>query len=105
LSSNSGKGTDHGWGGNSFVLGGGLKGKQIFGQYPNDLSESSPLNTGRGRLIPTMPWELPFSVIAQWLGIKDDVDLSHIFPNLKSFPPETILQEYDFFQHDSKDNF
>ena len=100
MSSNSGRGTDHGWGGHSFVLGGGLKGKQIFGQYPNDLSESSPLNTGRGRLIPTMPWESPFSAITQWLGIKDDVELGNIFPNLKSFRPETILQGDALFQND-----
>jgi len=52
LSSN-GNGSDHGWGGNSFIMGGAVKGKDIYGTYP-DLYIDNPLDVGRGRLIPTM---------------------------------------------------
>ena len=56
LTSN-GMGTDHAWGGNHLVIGGGVKGGQILGQFP-PLAEESELDVGRGRLIPTTPWEV-----------------------------------------------
>ena len=45
----NGLGTDHGWGGNHFVLGGSVNGGKIHGSYPDDLTPESPLNSGRGR--------------------------------------------------------
>lgn len=36
LASN-GRGTDHGWGGNAFVLGGSINGSRIHGAYPSSL--------------------------------------------------------------------
>ena len=58
LTSN-GRGTDHAWGGNHVVMGGEVRGGQILGAYPSTLakSDANPLNIGRGRLIPTTPWE------------------------------------------------
>ena len=41
---------------------------------------------GRGRLIPTLPFEAPWNAISQWLGIANDYDLETILPNRKSFP-------------------
>lgn len=35
------------------MMGGGVKGGQIVGKYPDGLKEGSPLNIGRGRIIPT----------------------------------------------------
>ena len=60
----NGAGTDHGWGGHHFLLGGSVNGGKIHGSYPADLSSSSPLNTGRGRIIPTMPWEAVWKPLA-----------------------------------------
>ena len=49
LTSN-GLGTDHAWGGHHTVLGGGISGGQILGNYPEDLTEApTSLNIGRGR--------------------------------------------------------
>ncbi len=42
---NSGGGTDHGWSGTTFALGGSIKGGRIMGQYPDDLT--GPLNLGK----------------------------------------------------------
>jgi len=64
LTSN-GLGTDHAWGGNYFVAGGGLEGGVIHGQFPSDLTDDGPLNIGRGRLIPTTPWEAVWKPIAE----------------------------------------
>ena len=58
----NGAGTDHGWGGNSFVMGGSVNGGQIVGQYPDDLSDDSEIKTGRA-MIPTTSWE------SMWHGI------------------------------------
>ena len=52
LSSN-GNGTDHAWGGNTMVMGGAIRGGQLFGHNPESLRPGGTLDTGRGRLIPT----------------------------------------------------
>ena len=48
----NGDGTDHGWGGHHFVVGGAVKGKQVVGSYP-ELTSNGPTDAGNGRLIPT----------------------------------------------------
>ncbi len=59
LTSNS-QGSDHAWGGNQLVVGGQVKGRRIYGQYP-DLFLDSSLDVGRGRLIPPPPALTPSS--------------------------------------------
>merc|ERR1711865_1211613 len=50
LTSNS-QGTDHGWGGNYFVMGGSVKGGHILGKYPDRLDPvHSDENDGRARM-------------------------------------------------------
>lgn len=38
LTENSSQGSDHGWGGNYFVMGGNVKGGQVLGQFPDDIT-------------------------------------------------------------------
>merc|ERR1712038_477862 len=40
---NTGAGSDHAWGGNMWITGGGVKGGQILGKYPSDLSYDGDL--------------------------------------------------------------
>ena len=82
LSSN-GRGSDHAWGGNHMVMGGAVKGGRIFGNYP-DLAPGSALDTGRGRLIPTLSTDEYFAELALWFGAKK-ADLPLIFPNINRF--------------------
>ncbi len=82
LSSN-GKGTDHAWGSNQIVMGGAVQGGQIYGNYPS-LALGSDLDTGRGRLIPTMSTDQYFAELARWFGVADS-DLGTVFPNLNRF--------------------
>ena len=91
LTPNSGEGSDHAWSGHSFILGGGLDGGKILGEYPDDLSENSSLNIGRGRLLPTMPWEAIWSAVVEWFGVVDEEDLDTVLPNRKSFPSESLF--------------
>lgn len=83
LTSN-GDGTDHGWGGNQFVLGGGLSGGRIYGEYPDDLGLGNDLDTGRGRLVPTLSVDEYFAELGLWLGAQPS-DLATVLPNLDRF--------------------
>lgn len=89
LTSN-GQGSDHAWGGNQIVVGGSVSGKKIYGQYPNlavnpdSGPEVNPLDTGRGRFIPTTSCDLFFAELALWLGVAPG-DLPLILPNIGEF--------------------
>ena len=60
----NGLGTDHAWGGNTFVAGGSVKGARVHGRFPSDLSESGEEVIGRGRLVPTTSWEALWHAVA-----------------------------------------
>ncbi len=89
LTSNS-RGSDHAWGGNQFVVGGAVNGRRIFGHYPSlainpeSGPEVNPLDTGRGRFIPTTSCDEFFAELALWLGVSKS-NLPVIFPNLGNF--------------------
>lgn len=82
LTSN-GRGSDHAWGGNQIVMGGAVKGKNIYGDYP-DLYSGNLLDTGRGRLVPTLSVDQYFAELAGWLGVPSG-DLTAVLPNLDRF--------------------
>lgn len=79
----NGDGSDHAWGGNVMIMGGDVKGKNVFGTYP-DLYLDSPLDTGRGRFIPTTSTDEYFAELALWFGASES-DLPTILPNLPNF--------------------
>ena len=82
LTSN-GQGSDHAWGGNHMVMGGAVNGNKLYGEYPS-LYENNPLDTGRGRLIPTTSCDEYFGELALWFGV-DPAELSTVFPNISRF--------------------
>lgn len=82
LSSN-GRGSDHGWGGNQLVLGGAVKGGDFYGSPPPLLPGNS-LDTGRGRLIPTLSTDEYFAELALWFGVTPG-DLDSVLPNIRRF--------------------
>ncbi len=82
LTSN-GAGSDHAWGGNQIIMGGAVNGRRIFGQYPV-LFEDNPLDTGRGRLIPTTSVDEYFADLALWFGV-DKSNLPLVLPNIQRF--------------------
>lgn len=96
LTSN-GRGSDHGWGGNVFLMGGSVQGKSVYGTYP-DLSLNTSLDVGGGVYIPTTSADLYFAEIALWFGVSK-TELPLIFPNIGAFydvysssPPLGILK-------------
>lgn len=87
LTSN-GNGTDHGWGGNTIVMGNDIKGGQVFGEYPS-LALNSHLDVGNGVLIPTTSIDQLYSELAEWYGV-DKSMISRLYPNLKNFPGKKL---------------
>ena len=90
LTSN-GDGTDHGWAGNQLVMGGAVKGGDIYGDFLTQHLDG-PQDVGGGRLIPSVSNEQYFATLAQWFGVAPS-ELSDIFPNLTNFDRTTL----DFF--------
>jgi len=85
LNPNSNVGTDHAWGGNYFMAGGSVKGRQILGQFPRDMSTASDIGLSRGRLVPTTAWDQVWNGIAQHHGITSVEDLDYVCPNRQNF--------------------
>lgn len=95
LTSNGG-GTDHGWGGNTFILGGSVKGGRILGEYPADLTRNSPYFMSRARVIPTTPFEAIWNGVAEWFGVTDG-QLDEVLPLRKNF--DNLFTKDDLFEH------
>ena len=62
--------SDHAWGGNYFMASGSLKGGEIFGEYPDDLTDAGPqIVSDVGIVMPSTPWEALWNGVAQWFGV------------------------------------
>ncbi|KAI2512165.1 Protein of unknown function (DUF1501) [Fragilaria crotonensis] len=96
LTVNSREGSDHGWGGNYFMMGGSVKGGQVYGQYPLDITETSPINYGRGRIAPTTSWDSIMNSVADWMGIEDDAGLDYCLPNRRRTGTKLFKKEEVF---------
>ena len=81
--SSNGDGSDHGWGSHQFVVGGAVKGGDIYGQMP-DLTINGPNDTGRGRWIPTTSVDEFGATLASWFGVSA-TNLPVAFPNIGRF--------------------
>jgi uncharacterized protein (DUF1501 family) len=82
LTSN-GRGSDHGWGGNMLALGGAVDGGRIAGDFPA-LAAGAPLDTGRGRFVPTTSTDAFYAELALWFGIPAS-ELDLVVPNVGEF--------------------
>jgi uncharacterized protein (DUF1501 family) len=80
----NGDGTDHAWGTNTFVMGGAVNGKNMYGSYPSLASgPSNPLEV-YGSLIPTTATDQYFRDIALWYGVPPS-EIPLLFPNIGNF--------------------
>ena len=81
----TGAGTDHGWGGYNFVVGGAVRGGDFYGTLPEQALGGPDDFTSEGRWIPTTSLEQFAAPLVRWLGI-GPADLSYVLPNLGAFP-------------------
>lgn len=84
----NGDGTDHAWGGHHFVMGGAVKGGDIYGQFPTlgvDSGNFRNPDMAGNALVPTTSVDQYAATLSRWLGASES-GLDTIFPNLKNFP-------------------
>lgn len=79
----NGLGSDHGWGGHHFILGGAVRGGRLYGRYPT-LAVDGPDDTGLGRWIPSTSVDEYSATLARWFGVPTS-EISTVFPNLSRF--------------------
>ncbi|HEX4945423.1 MAG TPA: DUF1501 domain-containing protein [Blastocatellia bacterium] len=79
----NGKGSDHGWGNYQFVLGGAVKGGDVYGKIPV-LQINGPDDAGEGRWIPTTATDEMAATLVQWFGVRAN-ELPHVLPNCGRF--------------------
>ncbi|MGC8792106.1 MAG: DUF1501 domain-containing protein [Bryobacteraceae bacterium] len=89
LNPNANAGSDHGWGGHHFVIGGAVKGGTLYGSFPTVAPNSPDDATGRGVWIPTTSLEQYGATLAAWFGVPDE-RLEKVFPNVRNFTPNNL---------------
>jgi uncharacterized protein (DUF1501 family) len=86
---NSNTGSDHAWGSHHIVIGGAVKGGQMYGTFPT-LALGGPDDSGsNGRWVPTTASVQYASTLAQWFGVSTS-QLPTIFPNIGSFSTNNL---------------
>ena len=88
----NGDGTDHGWGSHHVVMGGAVKGGDLYGTFPtlglknanDNYFNSSPDQLANGALLPTTSVDQLGATLARWFGLSDRQILD-VFPNLANF--------------------
>ncbi|MEL6361423.1 MAG: DUF1501 domain-containing protein [Pseudomonadota bacterium] len=79
----NGDGTDHGWGGHHFVVGGAVAGQTIYGALPvADFNHAQ--DASGGRLIPSLSVEQMAAPLGRWFGLNDS-EIAAALPGLAAF--------------------
>jgi len=88
LTSN-GDGTDHGWGNHQLVMGGAVKGGDIYGTMPSLAIDGVDDSGKRGRIIPTTSVEQYVTSMLSWYGLSTS-QIQTVLPNYASFDMNKI---------------
>ena len=84
----NGDGTDHGWGSHHFIVGGAVKGKNIYGDFPvTGLKHSQ--DVGSGSLLPQFSVDQYGATLANWFGLSP-TQINDVFPNITNFTIRNI---------------
>lgn len=76
-------GTDHGWGGHHFVVGGSVAGNRMYGGFP-EAAIGHSLDTNNGRIIPTTSVDQYAATLGSWFGL-NSTELQDALPGLSNF--------------------
>lgn len=81
-------GSDHGWGGMHFVMGGAVRGQRIYGTPP-DIGSDTDSDIGQGRLIPTISVDQYAGTLASWFGVGSG-DMRTVLPNVGNYDASSL---------------
>jgi uncharacterized protein (DUF1501 family) len=85
----TGDGSDHAWGSHHLVMGGAVRGGDIYGTFPTfQLGVLDDADT-RGRWIPTTAIDQYGATLASWFGVPD-ASLTTVFPNFSNFAAKKL---------------
>ena len=84
----NGDGTDHGWGSHHFVMGGAVKGRDIYGTMPVT-GLGHDLDIGSGALLPTISVDQYGATLASWFGLSA-TQIADVFPNIANFSTRNL---------------
>lgn len=82
-------GSDHAWGNHHFVIGSGVVGGKIYGNFPSLALGGPDDANSRGTLIPSTAVDQYGATLAQWFGVGAG-SLSSVFPNIGNFASNKI---------------
>jgi len=82
--SSNGDGTDHGWGGNQMIMGGGINQSEIIGKLPSLAIGGADDYSKQGRIIPSIANIQVQAELAHWFGV-DKNYLPELFPHISNF--------------------
>ncbi len=85
----SSDGSDHAWGSHHLIMGGAVKGGNIYGSLPQFILGGPDDADTRGRWIPSTALDQYGATLCSWLGVPS-ASLSSIFPNLNNFATKNL---------------
>ena len=85
----SGQGTDHAWGNHQLIIGGAVRGGDVYGSFPTFALGGPDDTDTRGRWIPTTAVDQYGATLARWFGVAE-IDLASVFPNLGHFASSNL---------------
>jgi uncharacterized protein (DUF1501 family) len=85
----TGDGSDHAWGSHHLVMGGAVKGGDIYGTFPQFVLGGPDDTDTRGRWIPSIAIDQYGATLCKWFGI-GSANLPKVFPNFGNFGSKTL---------------
>lgn len=80
----SGSGSDHGWGSHHLMMGGAVRGGELYGSFPYPAFGGPDDCGSRGALIPSTSLDQYGATLAKWFGV-GAAQMDSVFPNLGFF--------------------
>jgi uncharacterized protein (DUF1501 family) len=80
----NGQGSDHGWGAHHMVVGGAIKGGEMYGTWPDTVLRG-PNDVGRGNLLPTTSVDQLVGTFATWFGVPAG-SMKDVIPSATNWP-------------------